>query len=411
MANTSDKPEVSLINAICEDKEIARALNSGIDDLFGDVYRPVWEWIKSYYASWKTVPSVEVLQGEFPEFEKLKSFGTVGHHINQLQEKYTERKVKELIIKASKAMGDTPSISIAQKMLTELTKINRAAATSRDLDITDIDDALVHYEQVKIKSDEMGGMPGISTGFQSIDSAYPTGMAPGHLIVVIGWPARAKTWVTSKIAVNAWKNGFKPMIVSMEMSPEGMRDRIYGMIGEGEFSVSAFSRGDIVLDDLNSSFRPKFKDKHGFVLVSQDGVMEMTPNMIQSKIDQHQPDLVFLDYHQLFTDNDRSTGATERNMNIGRQFKGLARSNNIPIIDITAATAKPGADLSNPPLLSDVAWSKSIEYDADLAVSIHRQNDSNIIQVDGVKNRWGPMFNFFIDADLDKGIWEEKFSL
>jgi replicative DNA helicase len=106
------------------------------------------------------------------------------------------------------------------------------------LDVTDLESAEKHFKSVKERSAAMGGSPGILTGFDAIDKAYPTGMAPGHLIVAIGWPGRGKTWFTSYLACKAWEQGFKPMIVSLEMSPENMRDRIYTMLGSGLFRAS-----------------------------------------------------------------------------------------------------------------------------------------------------------------------------
>ncbi|MBZ5782246.1 DnaB helicase C-terminal domain-containing protein, partial [Klebsiella aerogenes] len=85
------------------------------------------------------------------------------------------------------------------------------------------DSAIKHIEALKLRSAAMGGSPGIKTGFKAIDLAYPTGMAPGHLIVTIGWPGKGKTWFTSYLACKAWEQGFKPMIVSLEMTPENMR--------------------------------------------------------------------------------------------------------------------------------------------------------------------------------------------
>ncbi len=97
---------------------------------------------------------------------------------------------------------------------------------------------------------------------------------------------------------------------------------------------------------------------------------EVTPATIQGKIDQHKPDLVILDYHQLFSDNKKSMGATERNMNISREFKMLAMTNNIPVIDITAATMDDVSDQDNPPMLSQVAWSKAISHLEDINVQV-----------------------------------------
>jgi replicative DNA helicase len=250
----------------------------------------------------------------------------------------------------------------------------------------------------------MGGAPGILTGFEAIDKAYPTGMAPGHLIVAIGWPGRGKTWFTSYLACKAWEQGFKPMIVSLEMSPENMRDRIYTMLGSGLFKASDFSKGDVNIDDFRSWGKKKFEGKNSFVLISNEGAAEVSPATIQGKIDQHKPDLVILDYHQLFNDNKRSNSEVERNRNISREFKMLAVSNNIPIIDITAATADDVSDQDEPPMMSQVAWSKAIEYDADMAMAIHRYPGTNMIEVVSRKNRHGHEFDFYLDWDINRGI-------
>ena len=273
--------------------------------------------------------------------------------------------------------------------------------------MTDADNAIKHLEALKVRTAEMGGSPGIKTGFQSIDLAYPTGMAPGHLIVAIGWPGRGKTWFTSYLACKAWEQGFKPMIVSLEMTPENMRDRIYTMLGSGLFKASDFAKGDINIDDFRSWSNKKFADKNKFILVSNEGSGNVTPNAIQAKIDQHKPDIVILDYHQLFTDNNNSKAPTERNMNISREFKNLAVRNNIPIIDITAATADDITDQDNPPMMSQVAWSKAIEYDADMAMAIHKYKGTDMIEVVSRKNRHGHDFGVFLDWDINRGIVKE----
>lgn len=253
----------------------------------------------------------------------------------------------------------------------------------------------------------MGGSPGILTGFDAIDKAYPTGMAPGHLIVAIGWPGRGKTWFTSYLACKAWEQGFKPMIISLEMSPEDMRNRIYTMMGSGLFKASDFAKGDVNIDDLKSWGNKKFENKNGFILVSNEGMGEVSANTVQAKIDQHKPDMVILDYHQLFSDTKRSMGATERNMNISREFKMLAMSNNIPVIDITAATMDDVTDQDAPPMLSQVAWSKAIEYDADMAIAIHKYTGTNMIEVVSRKNRHGSEFAVYLDWDINRGIVKE----
>ena len=142
-------------------------------------------------------------------------------------------------------------------------------------------------------------------------------------------------------------------------------------------------------------------------MVSSEGMSDVSANTVQAKIDQHKPDLVILDYHQLFSDTKRSSGATERNMNISREFKMLAMTNGIPVIDITAATMDDITDQDAPPMLSQVAWSKAIEYDADMAIAIHKYTNTNMIEVVSRKNRHGQDFSVFLDWDINRGIIKE----
>jgi replicative DNA helicase len=398
--------EATLISAVCKNKDISTILADNVDELFTS-HKDVWDGLKSYYYKFKAVPEVGILQERFRDFEASDPKAETGYYLDQLKTEYLANKLKTIILRGGAGLKeDAPSRVIAQ-MQSDLASLSKFTSNVRDIDVTDFESAEKYFEQLRARSAVMGGSPGIPTGFKAIDTAYATGMAPGHLIVAIGWPGKGKTWFTSYLACKAWEQGFKPMIVSLEMSPEDMRNRIYTMMGSGLFKASDFSRGDVNVDDFHSWGKKNFADKNGFVLVSNEGMGEVSANTVQAKIDQHKPDMVILDYHQLFVDTKRSTGATERNMNISREFKMLAMNNNIPVIDITAATMDDISDQDNPPMLSQVAWSKAIEYDADMAIAIHRYTDTNMIEIVSRKNRHGDAFDFYLDWDINRGIIKE----
>jgi replicative DNA helicase len=399
--------EATLISAVCKNKDISTLLADNVDDIFTS-HRDIWEGLKSYYYKFKAVPEVGVLQEKYKDFEPdVNVKAETGYYLDKLKNEYLSNRLKSIIIKSGSSLKEDAAARVLAQMQSDLAHLSRFTNNVRDLDITDAESAARHFEAVKNRSATMGGAPGIITGFDAIDKAYPTGMAPGHLIVAIGWPGKGKTWFTSYLACKAWEQGFKPMIVSLEMSPENMRDRIYTMLGSGVFRASDLSKGDINIDDFRSWSTKKFDGKNSFILVSNEGNTEVTPATIQGKIDQHKPDLVILDYHQLFNDNKRSNSEVERNRNISREFKLLAVSNNIPIIDITAATADDISDQENPPMMSQVAWSKAIEYDADMAMAIHRYPGTNMIEVVSRKNRHGHEFDFYLDWDINRGIIKE----
>ena len=399
--------EATLISAVCKNKDISTLLADNVDDLFTS-HRDIWEGLKSYYYKFKAVPEVGILQEKFKDFDPdINIKAETGYYLDKLKNEYLSNRLKSIIIKGGSSLKEDAASRVLAQMQSDLAHLSRFTNNVRDLDVTDAEAAARHFEAVKNRSAVMGGAPGIITGFDAIDKAYPTGMAPGHLIVAIGWPGKGKTWFTSYLACKAWEQGFKPMIVSLEMSPENMRDRIYTMLGSGVFRASDLSKGDINIDDFRSWSNKKFENKNSFILVSNEGNTEVTPATIQGKIDQHKPDLVILDYHQLFNDNKRSNSEVERNRNISREFKLLAVSNNIPIIDITAATADDISDQDNPPMMSQVAWSKAIEYDADMAMAIHKYPGTNMIEVVSRKNRHGHEFDFYLDWDINRGIIKE----
>lgn len=402
--------EAALISSVCKNKDISTIMADDVDNIF-TTHRDVWEGLKSYYQKFRSIPDVSILVEKFADFDPIETRAETGYYLDQLKNEYLTSKIRNLLLSAGTSLKGHAASKVISDMQKELSGLSRMTNNVRDIDLTDFGLAEKHFEAVRERSNAMGGSPGILTGFKAIDYAYPTGMAPGHLIVMIGWAGRGKTWMSSYLACKAWEQGFKPMIVSLEMTPENMRDRIYTMLGSGLFRASDFSRGAINIDTFGSWAKDKFKDKNSFILVSNEGTGEVTPQTVQAKIDQHKPDLVILDYHQLFNDSKKSNSEVERNRNISREFKLLAVRNNIPVIDITAATMDDISDQDTPPLLSQVAWSKAIEYDADMAMAVHRNPDSNIIEVVSRKNRHGSEFAFYLDWDINRGVVNEIYDV
>src|SRR5690606_32074481 len=151
----------------------------------------------------------------------------------------------------------------------DLMKLNRISDSSRDLNVMDFDDAERHYDKVRERAAAMGGTPGISTGISFIDSAYTSGLAGGDLIIVLGWTGRAKSQFTTLLACNAHAHGHKPMIISLEMSGEKVRDRIYTIQGSGLFRHSDLTLGAIGTDDFRT-VRNKFDKSQEFIVVTND---------------------------------------------------------------------------------------------------------------------------------------------
>jgi replicative DNA helicase len=402
--------ELQVINAVLKNKDIQTLFGPNIDDLMVG-YADVWASIKGYHARYRAIPDIEVIQERFDDLERVEVKGDTSYYVDALKEDFIKNNMRRLSEAAGMKIraGDTAPRVLAD-LQADLSKLNRFSNASRDLDVMDFDSAENHYDEVRARAEAMGGVPGVATGVDFIDSSYTSGLAGGDLVIVLGWTGRAKSLFTTLLACNAHKYGGKPMIVSLEMSGEKVRDRIYTIKGSGLFANSSLALGDIAKDDFRS-FAKENAGKHEFIVVSNDGVGEMTPNIIQAKIDQHKPTMLIFDYAQLGSDNSNSQDMTARMRNMSKEFKALAVANNIPVVLISSATPDNPAAAKTPPTIEQVAWSKQLAYDADLAFAVHKHDDSDNVEIVCRKNRNGPLFSGYLVWDIDNGIIIEKADL
>lgn len=398
--------ELLAINAVIANKDIGTLYEQpGHDELF-KAYGDVVQFVKDYYTQYQAVPDFTVVEGKFDDFERVDVGGQTEHYMNELVNSHVRARVEFYITKAAQdldADSKAPKDVLA-RLEQRLADLNRFASGATDSNIMDFDAAEKHYQELRTAAAAMGGVPGIRTGIDFIDSACL--LSPGDLVVVLGWTGRGKSIFTTAVSCNAHDCDFKPMIVTLEMSAAKVRDRVFTIKGSGLFKNSALSLGEVSAKKL-SDFKEKQATKPDFIVVTNEGVSELTPNIVEAKIDQHKPKVVVIDYAQLASDNANSQNMTDRMRNMSKEYKRLAMKKGVVIMLISSATPDGTKSIKEPPLIEDVAWSKQLAYDADLAFAVHKMDDSDLIKIVCRKNRNGPMFAGTLDWDIDNGIIKE----
>jgi replicative DNA helicase len=401
--------ELTVIAAACRNAEVYQILSED-EEIFGpwaDVFRET----KTYYNQYKQAPTFEILRKKFPDLEDVDTNAPTGYYLEQLKDNYLRGRLEHTLLRAGKGLQvDTPS-RVLDILAKEFAKLQRLTSVAVDVNIMDTDLAREHYVEVAARVEETGTL-GIPTGFVGMDSSYATGFAPGHLCYAMGFSQKGKSWFSPLMALRAWEHGVKPMIVSLEMTPEAMRDRIYTMASNGVLKNDALTRGQIDFDNYDA-WAKSIKDsgKPEFIVVSGTSGQDVTPNFIQAKIEQHHPGFIVIDYQQLLMDNEKNQNMTQRMTALSRELKILAVNNNIPILVISSVTdSDQGRDVA--PTIDQLAWARAMEYNADMIFAVHRKDATpNILEIIGRKNRFGPLWAMYLDVDFNTGRFVENMDL
>ncbi len=397
--------ESKVISALLQDKQMHVLLQADVEKLLR-THGDIWEFVRKYFEINQAVPPKELVIEKFRDFAIDENIGSTKHHLEELQGEYLTDSLKDILRVAAGEVQSGEGNKALEELITKTSELKKNTATIRDIDVTDLESTIAYFENVKAQ--RAMGITGIKTNLPGFDNYLPSGIMPGQLGVFLAYPGIGKSWMALYFAVQAWKQGKSPLVISLEMSETEVRNRVLTIMGEGLWSHRKISNGDIELDMLKKWYDVEMTGKPEFHIISNDSGGDINPSVLRGKIDQYRPDFIIVDYLQLMSPNQKSENEVVRMKNLSRELKLLAIGEEVPIIAISSATPDDVNDLSGVPTLGQTAWSRQIAYDADWVLALGRATNSDIIECAFRKNRNGFMGDFFVQADFDKGYYRYK---
>ena len=397
--------EAKVLSAVLEDRQVHVLLQANVDGIMR-THNDIWGFIRNYYEQNGIAPPASLVVEKFRDFAPVDGVGSTKHHLDELQAEYLNDSLKDILREAATDVQIGKGGEVLESLITKTSELKKNTSAIRDIDATDLDAALAYFQQLK-EQQELGQI-GIKTGLPGFDNYLPSGIMPGQLGVFLAYPGIGKSWLSLYFAVQAWKQGKSPMVVSLEMSETEVRNRTFTIMGEGLWSHRKLSNGEVELEDLKRWHKNKIQGKPEFKIISNDTGGDITPSVLRGKIDQYKPDFVIVDYLQLMSPNQKSDNETVRMKNLSRELKLMAISEEVPIIAISSATPDDVTKLETVPTLGQTAWSRQIAYDADWVLALGRGSNSDVIECVFRKNRNGFMGEFMVQVDFDKGWYKYK---
>ncbi len=397
--------EAKVISALLQDKQMHVLLQANVENLLR-THSDVWNFIRLYFDNNGSIPPASLVIEKFRDFQPVDGVGATKHHLEELQTEYLNDSLKDILRSAAGEVQVGNGTEALNGLITKTSELKKNTSAIRDIDATDLDSAIAYFE--KIQEQKLTGQVGIKTGLPGFDNYLPSGIMPGQLGVFLAYPGIGKSWLALYFAVQAWKQGKSPLVISLEMSETEVRNRVFAIMGEGLWSHRKLSNGEVELDMLKNWHANKIAGRPEFHIISNDNGGEVNPSVVRGKIDQYKPDFVIVDYLQLMSPNQKSDNETVRMKNLSRELKLMAIGEEVPIIAISSATPDDVKDLSSAPTLGQTAWSRQIAYDADWVMALGRATNSDIIECVFRKNRNGFMGDFLVQVDFDKGYYRYK---
>ncbi len=264
------------------------------------------------------------------------------------------------------------------------------------------------YRQIKELSEAGGRLPGLSTGFPSVDLKIG-GLINSNLIILASRPGMGKTSIALNIALHATRSSGKTVVFfSLEMSREQLVKRLLSteasvdsnVLLTGALSPQDWSKVGAAAAAL-SNVALLFDDNPAISVAEIKAKCRRVTNL----------GMIVVDYLQLMqgTPGKRFDNRTTEVGDISRSLKIMAKELDVPVVclsQLSRETAKRGKK----PVLSDLRESGAIEQDADVVLFLHRDDyyneestEHNLAQVIIGKNRHGETG----EVDL---LWEGQYT-
>lgn len=401
------KSELLLVSSVIRERDLLTPRNIGIQPEHFHTYRAEWRWILEFSGEHGNCPSRTAFRHRFPDVRLLKA-DDVSYYCGEVLRSHAQHEVLRLCEEAMEEVSSGEPLE-ALKVLAQGT--NRASMevsamgknTDVLMDFTDI------YEEAKrrVEAANTGGLPGISTGFPTLD-ARTGGPQPGHTWVVGARLGEGKSWTVLRMATAALVAGYKVQFCSLEMSRSQVALRAHTFLSALLKYPHTFRNLDLMLGKNYSikeyrKFLRHIRDNlEGQLFISDMSRGRVSATSIAAFIEHNKPDILFIDYITLMG---RETDGWEGVARLSGDLKVLAERYGIPIV--VAAQMNRGGHGREPAGAENLAESDAIGRDADCVVSL-KQVSPHVVKAKVTKYRHGPDgYTWWNRFEVNSGIYEE----
>lgn len=364
-----------IISKIIDEQSVHEAVKYGIKPVYfaGD-WEGVYQWVLEYNTQHGAVPSQRAFSTAHGDIDiEDTSTETFSGLFDELLKAYRSRTVINAV---SEAMGplDNNNVDAAIAALSQgLQAASVDTVRLRDFNIIEgWEERLNRYKEMR---DTPNALRGIPTGFSGLDR-ITHGLRPQQFVVMVGEPKRGKSLFELIMANACHRHGLRPMFISFEMSVDEQLSRYDALNARVPYDrILSGQLSDMEMERIRKSMILS-KNMQPFIM-SEDSSSLTTVSAIAGKIQEYQPDAVYIDGMYLMDDEyGEPKGSPQALTNITRGTKRLAQKFDIPVVGTSQVLSWKLNNKRTRAITADaIGYTSSFVQDADLVLGVERNPD------------------------------------
>lgn len=368
--------EALVIARSIEDGSLEDAIRHGLRPThFTGEWEKVYEWVLTEFRTTGQTPSERAFLKKYSDVSLPDvSAETMSGLARELMDSYRQREVTDAVADAV-ALLEKDDIDKASEVLhAGLRKATIETSRIRDIDVAaSWEERYNRYEQMRLTPNAIRGIP---TGFHGLDK-ITHGFRPQQFVVIAGEPKRGKSLFMLLFALAARAHGVKVLFLSFEMSNDEQLARMDALLAHVNYDNILSGNLTEAEMKLIKKTMDAWKNHEGDFIMTEDSSRMTTLTAVSGLIQEHKPDIVFIDGMYLMDDEEgEPKGSSQALTNLTRGTKRLAQFHDIPIVGSTQVLPSKLRNSRTREVTSDaLGYSSSWAQDADLLLGVERNPD------------------------------------
>lgn len=368
--------EHRLVSKVIRDRNIVPVLQRNITEewFLDEDNRRVWKFVRDHYKEYSEVPTAVTVLDHYPNYKILNVEDTIDYLLDTIVTFRRRMLTRQGVERVIEQLTNNDHEKALQSMGSVIATVNEQGVLgTNEVDLSvNTEDRWKQYQALQNAT-----FLGIPTGFEKIDEAT-AGLQGGQLITIIAPPKTGKSQVALQMAINTHELGYVPMFQSFEMNNREQQQRHDAM--RSHVSYNRMRRGKLTSqeEDRYIDMLNEMESKKPFKLV--DAVNGLTVSSLAAKIEQTNPDIVFVDGMYLMVDEVTGERNTPQAITaITRSLKRLSQTIDKPVV-ITTQTLlwkMKGRKVS----ADSIGYSSSFFQDSDVILGLEPVEEDDEIRL------------------------------